>query len=268
MQPMVTIALRAARKGSDILTQSYEQLDLTRIRGQDTCDYAAEVARTAGKAITTMLQKTYPDHGFLCRENGHQPGYNEGEDYLWIIAPLSGMTNFIHGVPMFSLAIACQYRNRIEHALVLHPATGEEFTASRGRGAALNGRRIRVNNGSSIAGSIVATAPQQPQSPLAQPGLLSRLTEDAAGVRCSGCPTLDLAWVAAGRYSSFCGTGLTSWSLASGGLLIQEAGGLIGDFQGGSKQMDSGQTVCGTPRVFKEMLVRLQPLLPSKAHAG
>ncbi|MCY4472915.1 MAG: inositol monophosphatase family protein, partial [Kistimonas sp.] len=265
MQPMVNIALRAARKGSDILTQGYEQQNLARLKGKEASDYATEVARAAGKAVVTLLQKTYPEHGFLCRQTGHQPGRNEGEDYLWMVDPLAGRINFIHGVPLFALAIACQYRNRIEHALVLHPGSGEEFTASRNRGATLSlggasgGSRLRVSNRSTMAGSVVATTCDgQGKGPLALPGLLSRLTEETDGIRCSGCPTLDMAWVAAGRYDGFCGTGLTSWNLAACTLLIKEAGGLVGDFRGGDKQMDSGQAVCGTPKVFRDILVSLQ----------
>ncbi|MTI11906.1 inositol monophosphatase family protein [Sansalvadorimonas verongulae] len=265
MQPMVTMALRAARKAGEIIAQGYEQLDVIKVQKKEANDYVTEIDQAAERAIISVLKKAYPDHGFLGEETGHQPGKGEGEDYLWIIDPLDGTTNFIHGMPQFAVSIACQYRGRIEHAVVFNPISLEEFTASRGQGAALNGRRIRVSSRTSLQGALLGTGFPFRADQLTNLdnyiGMFRSLIGETAGIRRPGSAALDLAYVAAGRYDGFWEFGLKEWDMAAGALLIQEAGGLIADFRGGNKHMDKGQVVCGGPKVFKEILTRIQPFL-------
>ncbi len=262
---MVTIALRAARKAGDIIAQGFEQLDLIKVQKKEPNDYVTDIDKAAERAIISTLKKAYPDHGFLGEESGHQPASGEGEDYLWIIDPLDGTTNFIHGVPQFAVSIACQYRGRIEHAVVFNPISQEEFTASRGHGASMNGRRMRVANLTSLKGALLGTGFPFREDQLTNldnyVGMFRSLVGDTAGIRRPGAASLDLAYVAAGRFDGFWEFGLKEWDMAAGLLLIQEAGGLIGDFRGGNKHMEKGQIVCGNPKVFKEILTRIQPFL-------
>ena len=263
MQPMVTIALRAARKAGDIIAQSFEQLDVIKVQKKEANDYVTDVDKAAERAIISTLKKAYPDHGYLGEETGHQPGSGEGEDYLWIIDPLDGTTNFIHGIPHFAVSIACQYRGRIEHAIVYNPMNQEEYTASRGHGAAMNGRRIRVTKRTSLQGALLATGFPFREGQMAYMdnymSMFRSLVGETSGIRRAGSAALDLAYVAAGRFDGYWEFGLKEWDMAAGALLIQEAGGLIGDFRGGNKHMEKGQVVCGTVKVFKEILTNIQP---------
>ncbi|WP_281646263.1 inositol monophosphatase family protein [Parendozoicomonas sp. Alg238-R29] len=265
MQPMVTIALRAARTAGEIIVQGYEQLDVIKVQKKEANDYVTEIDKAAERAIISTLKKAYPDHGFLGEESGHQPGSGEGEDYLWIIDPLDGTTNFIHGLPQFAVSIACQYRGRIEHAVVFDPMRLEEFTASRGHGAALNGRRLRVTSRTGLQGALLGTGFPFREGQLAHMNnymsMFRSLVGETAGIRRPGAAALDLAYVAAGRYDGFWEFGLKEWDMAAGSLLVTEAGGLVADFRGGNKHLEKGQIVCGAPRVFKEVLTKIQPFL-------
>ena len=262
---MVTIALRAAHKAGDIIAQGYEQLDVLKVQNKEANDYVTEIDKASERAIIASLKKTYPDHGFLGEESGHQPGEGEGADYLWIIDPLDGTTNFIHGVPHFAVSIACVYRGKVEHAVVYNPISREEFTASRGKGAALNGRRIRVANRINLRGALLATGfPFRQDQMTGLDNYLSMfrsLIGLTSGIRRFGAASLDLAYVAAGRFDGFWEFGLKPWDMAAGILLIQEAGGLVGDFRGGHSHLDKGQVVCGNPKIFKEILTTIQPYL-------
>ena len=157
MQPMLNIALRAARSASELIFRSIERLDTIKVDEKDAKDYVSEVDRAAEQKIIDALRKAYPTHGILGEETGLHKGSGEGEDYLWIIDPLDGTTNFLRGVPHFAVSIACKYRGRLEHAVVLDPVRQEEFTASRGRGAQLNGRRLRVSGRTSLEGALLGT---------------------------------------------------------------------------------------------------------------
>ncbi len=157
MQPMLNIALRAARSASELIFRSIERLDTIKVDEKDAKDYVSEVDRAAEQKIIDALRKAYPTHGILGEETGLHKGSGEGEDYLWIIDPLDGTTNFLRGIPHFAVSIACKYRGRLEHAVVLDPVRQEEFTASRGRGAQLNGRRLRVSGRTSLDGALLGT---------------------------------------------------------------------------------------------------------------
>ncbi len=263
MQPMLTIALRAARKAGDSIARATEQLDLIRVEKKGRNDFVTEVDRQAEKEVIYHLKKAHPDHGFIGEESG-QTG-NADSDYQWVIDPLDGTTNFIHGIPHFAVSIACLHKGVIEHAVVLDPIRREEFTASRGRGAQLNGRRIRVSNLTGLDGGLIGTgipfkSRSEPHIP-AYTRSLEAVASQTAGIRRAGAASLDLAYVAAGRLDGFWEIGLSRWDIAAGILLIREAGGLVSDFQGGSQFMESGNVVAANPKCLKALLQTVKPHL-------
>lgn len=268
MQPMLTIALRAARSAGEFIFRATERLDSLSPQQKQANDYVSEVDKQAEEMIIAALQKAYPNHGILGEETGLIKGKDEGEDYLWIIDPLDGTTNFLRGVPHYAVSIACQYKGRLEHAVVLDPVRQEEFTASRGRGAAVNGKRIRVSARKSLEGALLGTGFPFRQDQLAgldnYLGMFRDLVGMTSGIRRAGAASLDLAYVAAGRYDAFWESGLSSWDMAAGVLLIQEAGGLVSDFSGGHDFLDSGHVVAGNPKCFKAVLQTIQPHLLKK----
>ncbi|WP_341938593.1 inositol monophosphatase family protein [Marinimicrobium sp. C2-29] len=256
MEPMLNIALRAARKAGDLIERSFERLDTVKVENKRPNDFVTEVDRGAEQVIIQTLRKAYPDHSFRGEEGGTIEGKNP--DYVWIIDPLDGTTNFVHGMPHFSVSIACLYQGRVEHAVVLDPVKREEFTASRGRGASLNGRRIRVSSRRGLEGSLIGTGIpfDGPAYAKIQPFLacVNEVAGQTSGIRRAGSAALDLAYVAAGRFDAFWEMHLNEWDFSAGVLLVQEAGGLVSDFRGGKSYMDSGHIVCGTPKVFKPIL--------------
>jgi myo-inositol-1(or 4)-monophosphatase len=194
---MLNIALRAARSAGELIFRSIERLDVISINEKDAKDYVTEVDRAAELSIVQALRKAYPNHGILGEEGGLLEGKGEGADYLWIIDPLDGTTNFIRGVPHYAVSIACKYKGRLEHAVVLDPVRQEEFTASRGRGAALNGRRLRVSPRKSLEGALLGTGFPFRDSQLDNLdnylGMFRSLVGQTAGIRRAGSASLDLA---------------------------------------------------------------------------
>ncbi|MDB6060712.1 MAG: inositol monophosphatase [Verrucomicrobiaceae bacterium] len=263
MQPMLTIALKAARKSGETIARSMDQFDTIRVDEKSANDFVTEVDRASEREIIGLLKKTYPDHAFLGEESGAS-GASDAE-YRWIIDPLDGTTNFIHGIPHFAVSIACEYRGQLEHAVVLDPVRREEFTASRGRGAQLNGRRIRVSERKSLDGALIGTGiPFKSRTQAQIPEYMRSLQEVAektAGLRRAGAAALDLAYVAAGRLDAFWEMALAPWDIAAGVLLIREAGGLVSDFNGGNNYLENGHVVCGNPKCFKGLLQIVQPHL-------
>ncbi|MDE3736876.1 MULTISPECIES: inositol-phosphate phosphatase [Pseudomonas] len=266
MQPMLNIALRAARSAGELIFRSIERLDVISVNEKDAKDYVTEVDRAAELAIVHALRKAYPNHSILGEEGGLLEGKGEGADYLWIIDPLDGTTNFIRGVPHFAVSIACKYKGRLEHAVVLDPVRQEEFTASRGRGAALNGRRLRVSPRKSLEGALLGTGFPFRDSQIDNLdnylGMFRSLVGQTAGIRRAGSASLDLAYVAAGRFDAFWEFGLSEWDMAAGALLVQEAGGLVSDFTGGHDFLEKGHVVAGNTKCFKAVLTAIQPHLP------
>ena len=266
MQPMLNIALRAARSAGELIFRSIERLDVIAVDEKGANDFVSEVDRAAEQTILATLRKAYPTHGFYGEESGYLAGEGEGADYVWIVDPLDGTTNFLRGVPHFSVSIACKYKGRLEHAVVLDPVRQEEFTASRGRGAALNGRRIRVTNRRSLEGALLGTGFPFRDSQMADLdnylGMFRALTGQTAGIRRAGSASLDLAYVAAGRFDAFWEFGLSEWDMAAGALLVQEAGGLVSDFTGGHDFLEKGHVVAGNTKCFKAVLTAIQPHLP------
>ncbi|HEY9036122.1 MAG TPA: inositol monophosphatase family protein [Pseudomonadales bacterium] len=264
MEPMLTIALRAAREAADYIVRAGERLDRLNVESKSVNDYVSEVDREAERIIIETLKEKYPTHAFLAEESA--PTLDDRDnDYLWVIDPLDGTTNFLRGIPHYAISVACYHKGRLEHGLVIDPIRREEFLASRGRGAQLNGKRIRVSGRKSLDGALLGTGiPFKSRSQDQMPAYLQSLDKLAlqtAGIRRAGAAALDLAYVAAGRLDGFWEIGLSEWDIAAGALLVQEAGGLIGDVCGGSGHLQSGNVVCATPKCFKPMLQAIQPTL-------
>jgi myo-inositol-1(or 4)-monophosphatase len=263
MEPMNHIALRAARKAGELIARATENIDHIEVESKGANDYVSEVDLAAEREIIYHLTRAYPDHAFLAEEGGISG--NPDSEYRWIIDPLDGTTNFIRGIPHFAVSIACEYRGKIEHAVVLDPIRREEFLASRGRGAQLNGRRIRVSKLTSLENALLGTGipfrERQAGHLPAYSRSLEILAGSCAGIRRAGAAALDLAYVAAGRLDAFWEIGLAPWDIAAGSLLVREAGGLIADLNGGQDYMESGHVVCGNPKCFKAVLQVTQPVL-------
>ncbi len=226
MEPMVNIALRAARKAGDMIARASERSDLIKIDEKGRNDYVTDIDHAAEKEVIYHLRKAFPEHTIIGEESGLLEG--EDNDYQWIIDPIDGTTNFIHGIPHFAVSIGCTYKGKLEHAVVLDPMRREEFTASRGRGAFLNGNRIRVSGRKNFDGAIVATGIpfNSPSIDHMEPYLacLTELAEQSSGIRRLGVASLDLAYLAAGRFDAFWEMSLKPWDIAAGVLLVKEAG--------------------------------------------
>jgi len=261
MQAILNIAIRAARAGGTIITRSVDRLDQLNVNNKAQNDFVSEVDIRAENAIIETIHKSYPNHAILAEESGEHTG-NE-EEYLWIIDPLDGTTNFLHSFPQFAVSIAVKHKGRLEHAVVYDPLRQELFSASRGDGAMLNNRRLRVTARNSLDGALLGTGfPFKEQHHLdAYLEMFKALFPMTAGIRRAGSAALDLAYVAAGRLDGFWEIGLQPWDMAAGTLLIQEAGGLVGDFSGGGEHMRSGNVVAGNPKIFKAILQQIRPHL-------
>ena len=260
MQPLLNIAVRAARRAGDVIIRSLNRLESLTVTSKGRNDFVTEVDQAAEQEIIATVRRHYPHHAFLAEESGSS-GENET---VWIIDPLDGTTNFLHGFPVFSVSIACQVKGRLEHAVVYDPMRGEIFSASRGAGAHLENHRIRVSKARTLDGALVATGfPYRANMKYldAYMGMLRAVTEQAAGVRRPGSAALDLAYVAAGRVDAFWEIGLAPWDTAAGTLLIQEAGGRIGTLTGGDYKQ-AGHIVAGTPKVYAELLSLIAPHVP------
>lgn len=268
LAPQLNVARRAARDAGTLLRRAFEKVDTLEVEKKGSNDFVTEIDRASEAKIVDTLQYFYPDHGILAEEGHNIEGHGEGADWQWVIDPLDGTTNFIHGFPQFCISIALKYKGRLEHALIFDPIREEEFTASRGRGAVLNGRRIRVNKRKRLQESLISTGfPfREEQMPYMDNyiGMFRDLTQVTTGLRRPGSAALDLAWVAAGRSDGFFEFGLSEWDMAAGVLLIAEAGGLVGDFAGGANYLDSGRIVAGNPKIFKGLLQTIAPHVPPK----
>jgi myo-inositol-1(or 4)-monophosphatase len=254
MQPMLNIAVRAARSAGDLIARRMERLDSIAVETKQRNDYVTEVDREAEGRIIQTLQRSYPDHGILAEESGRQEG-QQGNDYVWIIDPLDGTTNFLHGFPHFAVSIALANRGRLEQAVIYDPIRQDLFTASRGDGAALNDRRIRVSSRKGLEGALLGTGfPYRDDQPGdAYMAILREFMKQSAGIRRPGSAALDLAWLAAGRIDGFWEAGLQPWDIAAGALLVREAGGIVGDLWGGDDYMTSGNVLGANPKVFHAM---------------
>jgi myo-inositol-1(or 4)-monophosphatase len=259
MQPMLNTAVKAARKAAAIINRASLDLDLIRVATKGRRDFVTEVDRAAEAAIIETLSTAYPQHGFLAEESGASNAGREAE-YTWIIDPLDGTTNFIHGFPQYAVSIGLRHRGQLTQAVVYDPTRNELFTASRGRGAFLNDRRIRVSRRGQLRESLIGTGfPFRSLEHLDEyVRMFKRITEETAGIRRPGAAALDLAYVAAGRLDGFWEFGLSPWDMAAGTLLILEAGGMVSDFDGEENYLFTGNVVCGTPKVHEQLLALVQ----------
>lgn len=264
MHPMLNVAVRAARAAGRIITRASLDLESVKVATKQRNDFVTEVDQAAEEAIITTLRQAYPTHAFLGEESGHtgqdsgqtpSPKPHEAEN-IWIIDPLDGTTNFIHGMPQYCVSIALMQKGLVTQAVVYDPNRDEIYTASKGRGAFLNDRRIRVSKALRLEGALIGTGfPFRKLEDLDRYiRMFKAVSEKAAGVRRPGAAALDLAYVAAGRFDAFFEIGLMPWDVAAGSLLVSEAGGLIGNLQGDSDHIFSEQVLAGTPKVFSQMV--------------
>jgi len=265
MHPMLNIAIRAARSAGRILLRYFEQADRISVTSKRRNDFVSEVDHSAEEAIIQELRSKYPDHAILAEESGE----HRGNAFQWVIDPLDGTTNYLHGFPQFSVSIALKYRDRLEQAVVYDPLREEMFTASRGQGAQLNDRRLRVAGRTSLEGALIGTGfPYRDQGHLdTYLGMLKAMIRDTAGIRRPGSAALDLAYVATGRSDGFWELGLAEWDIAAGALLISEAGGTVTDLAGGDRYLNTGNLVAGNLKVHQAMLTRIQPFLSKSLQA-
>lgn len=253
MEPLLNIAISAARLAGEIIIRHLDQIDRLKVNTKNGQEYYSEVDIKAEQSIIATIHKAYPEHSILAEESGLQ---ERKDEITWIIDPLDGTSNYLHGFPFFSVSIAVQIKNRIEHGVIFDPLRHECFCATRGRGARLNDRRIRVSKQTLLSASLLATGVPFKDAILMQRYLptFSALSGKCAGVRRTGSAALDLAYLASGRVDGFWELGLRPWDIAAGSLILREAGGLISDPQGGERYMDHGDVIAGTPKVFKTLL--------------
>lgn len=256
MHPMINIAVRAARSAGNLIMRQLDRVDPQTISQKSRNDFVSEVDRQAEQEIIQILHRAFPSHGILAEESGRQPG----NEYVWVIDPLDGTTNYLRGFPHFAVSIALQRNGITEHGVIYDPLRQELFTASRGAGATLDDRRIRVTGLRTISGALLGTGfPFKQHNHLpAYMAMFQALFVEAADVRRAGAAVLDLAYVAAGRLDGFWEIGLQPWDMAAGTLMILEAGGLVSDFDGGTEYLDSGNVVCANPRLHAAMLATIQ----------
>ena len=266
MHATLNIAVKAARRAATVINRASTQLDLLTVQSKSPNDFVTEVDRAAEQAIIEVLRDAFPGHGILAEESGESGPESE---FTWIIDPLDGTTNFIHGMPQYAVSIAQTKNGVLEHAVVYDPNANELFTASRGSGAFLNDRRIRVSRRTRLNEALIGTGfPfRQFDNVDAYLAMFKELTQKTAGIRRPGAAALDLAYVAAGRLDGFWEMGLSPWDMAAGVLVIQEAGGLVSDLSGEGNHLTTGNVVAGTPKIFGQLLPIIQSYRPANMQA-
>ncbi len=270
--PMLNIGIRAARRAGDMILRSMNKLHQLEVRRKDRNDFVTEVDLRAEADIIETIRMSFPDHGILAEESGrtdskHGNKNADGHDeFVWIIDPLDGTTNFIHGFPQFAVSIALQKRGKIECGVIYDPMRQELFTAARGDGAKLDDRRIRVTKQLTLEGSLIGTGfPYRANMQWldAYMDMFKDLTQKAAGLRRPGAASLDLAYVAAGRLDGFWELGLAPWDTAAGMLMVTEAGGMVSDLTGGEYN-HGGHIVAGAPKIHPALLEAIAPYVPAE----
>ena len=255
---MVNVAVKAAREAGKIINRAALDIEAVRITQKQVNDFVTDVDKASEAAIIETLLTAYPGHGILAEESGQEHGAKDSE-YVWIIDPLAGTTNFIHGLPVYCVSIALAVRGKVEQAVVYDPTRNDLFTATKGRGAFLNDRRIRVSKRTRLAECLVSTGfPFRPgddfQTYLA---MMAEVMPRCAGLRRPGAAALDLAYVAAGFTDGFFEAGLQAWDMAAGSLLVTEAGGLVGNFTGEATYMEHKECLAGSPKVYAQLVQML-----------
>ena len=260
IHPMLNIAVRAARSAGSIINRAALDLDVLKVASKGTNDFVTEVDQAAEEAIISTLLEAYPGHAILAEESGRQRG-SKHSDYLWIIDPLDGTTNFIHGFPVYAVSIALAFRGKVEQAVVYDPTRNDLFYASKGKGAYLNDRRLRVSKRTRLSDSLIGTGfPFRKGDNFKRYlKMFEEVMQQCAGMRRPGAAALDLCYVAAGWYDGFFETGLSPWDVAAGSLMITEAGGLVGNFTGESDFLYQREVVAATPRIYGQLVQMLAP---------
>ena len=254
---MLNIAIRAARNAGDLIQRSSENVGQLTINRKSQNDFVTEVDRMAEQEIIQVIKHAYPDHAILAEESGE----HKGNDYTWVIDPLDGTTNFLHGYPQYAVSIALKHKGKTEVGVVYDPLRDDLFTAEKGGGATLNNRRIRVSKQSDLSVALIGTGfPfKYPQHLDAYMGMFKTLTPKTAGIRRAGSAALDLAYLAAGRLDGFWEIGLKEWDMAAGILLVQEAGGVVTDFSFNDNFVKSGNIIIGNPKMHQALYQAIEP---------
>ncbi len=257
MHPMLNIAVKAARAAGKVINYGSQNLDRLTVHSKRENDFVSEIDQKAEHAIIDILRDAFPNHAILAEESG----VSGESEYQWVIDPLDGTTNFLHGFPQYAVSIALLHRGQLSQAVIYDPVRNDLYTASRGRGAFLNERRIRVSKRDKLQDALIGTGfPYRDFTHLdAYTAMFRDLVQKTSGLRRPGSAALDLAWVAAGQTDGFFEIGLNPWDIAAGCLLIQEAGGLVSDFAGEENYLQSGNVVAGNPKVFVQLLQTITP---------
>ncbi|MDR7307685.1 inositol monophosphatase family protein [Rhodoferax saidenbachensis] len=258
LHPMVNVAIKAARTAGNIINRAALDIESVRVSQKKANDFVTEVDHAAEQAIIETLLTAYPGHGILAEESGSEHGAKDSE-FVWIIDPLDGTTNFIHGLPVYCVSIALSVKGKIEQAVVYDPSRNDLFTATKGRGAYLNDRRIRVSKRTQLNESLISTGFPFRQGDNFNQYLqmMGDVMQRTAGLRRPGSAALDLAYVAAGYTEGFFELGLQPWDVAAGSLLVTEAGGLVGNFTGEADFLDQHEILAGSPRIYGQMVTLL-----------
>ncbi|MGI9235320.1 MAG: inositol monophosphatase family protein [Woeseiaceae bacterium] len=254
MHALLNVAVIAARRAGAVLIRNLVKLEKLKVEKKGHNDYVSEADRAAERAIIDVIQKHYPEHAILAEESGIQGDPNNNT--VWIIDPLDGTTNYLHGFPVFAVSIGVKVNGRMSHGVVYDPLRQELFTATRGDGAQLDEHKIRVSGRSELEQALVGTGfPFRQADEELEPymGMLSKVVKNTSGVRRPGAAALDLCYVAAGRLDAFWETGLAPWDVAAGSLIIREAGGIVSGLDGSEDYLDSGHILCGTPRIYRSL---------------
>lgn len=256
LHPMLNVAIKAARTAGTIINRAALDIESVRVSAKQTNDFVTEVDVAAENAIIDTLLSAYPDHGIWAEESGQRPGKFGGADHVWIIDPLDGTTNFIHGLPVYCVSIALMVKGKLDQAVIYDPSRNDLFYASKGRGAYLNERRIRVAKRTQLSECLVSTGfPFRANDAFNNYlQILGEVMPRCAGVRRPGSAALDLAYVAAGYTDAFFEMGLSPWDCAAGALLVTEAGGLVGNFSGEADFLEQKECLAGNPRIYGQMV--------------
>lgn len=268
MHPTLNIAIKAARRAAQIINRASLDVGTLKVSVKQQSDFVTEVDRAAENAIIDVLREAYPHHGILAEESG-LAGTNPEAEYQWIIDPLDGTTNFIHGLPQYAISIALAHKGVVTQAVVFDPNRNELFTASKGGGAYLNEKRIRVSKRARLDEALIGTGfPYRMFDHIdTYLAIFKEVAQKTVGMRRPGAASLDLAWVACGRMDGFWELGLSPWDIAAGTLLITEAGGLIGDLSGEAEYMKTGNVIGGNPKIFGQLIQLIAPHRNAKLNA-
>jgi myo-inositol-1(or 4)-monophosphatase len=260
LHPMLNVAIKAARLAGAVINRASLDLDLLKVTKKSANDFVTEVDQRAEEVIIETLLAAYPGHGILAEESGRTHGAKNSE-YVWIIDPLDGTTNFIHGFPVYAVSIALAHRDQVQQAVVYDPTRNDLFYASKGRGAYLNDKRLRVSKRTRMSDSLVGTGfPFRKGDNFKRyVRMFEEVMQQCAGLRRPGAAALDLCYVAAGYYDAFFETGLNPWDIAAASLIITEAGGLVGNFTGEADFMYQRELVAGNPKIYGQMVQILKP---------